>query len=151
MKKAKVLAVASIGGHWIQLLRLTKAFSTEIELIYISTDDKIRVMVSESKFYKISDFSRWNAYKIVPVLFQVIRIIVRENPSAVISTGAAPGLVCLFIAKLAGKKTIWVDSLANVDQLSLSGRIASKFASRIYTQWEHLSSDNIYFSGSILN
>ena len=150
-KKVKVLAVASIGGHWIQLLRLTKAFDPQIKLIYISTNNKCKEMIPDNRFYKISDFSRWDFYKIFPVFFQAIRIIVKENPSAVISTGAAPGLICLFIAKLGGKKTIWVDSLANVDKLSLSGKIASKFVSRTYTQWEHLAENNkIRFVGSTL-
>jgi UDP-N-acetylglucosamine:LPS N-acetylglucosamine transferase len=71
------------------------------------------------------------------------------HPAAVITTGAAPGLVALFAAKLCGVKTIWIDSVANVEHLSASGRVARKFADRVYTQWENLSTDNIYYKGNI--
>ena len=68
----------------------------------------------------------------------------------VISTGAAPGLICLFAAKLCGKKTIWIDSIANIQKLSMSGCVASKFVSRTYTQWEHLTDSHILYAGDVL-
>jgi hypothetical protein len=43
---------------------------------------------------------------------------------------------------LFGKKTIWIDSLANFDRISVSGRIASLFSNLILTQWEHLEGYN---------
>ena len=34
-KKLKVFAVASIGGHWVQLLRIAKALEKEFDVVYI--------------------------------------------------------------------------------------------------------------------
>jgi len=51
--------------------------------------------------------------------------------------------------KLLGRKTIWIDSIANVNHLSLSGRIAAIFVSRVYTQWQHLSTEKINYAGDI--
>lgn len=149
MKKIKILAAASIGGHWIQLLRITGAMDNETDIIYLSTHSKCATMVTGHTFYQLKDFSRWDFYKLVPAFFSALRLIRKESPDVVISTGAAPGLICLFAAKILGKKTVWIDSIANVQHLSFSGRIASIFVSRTYTQWKNLSGKHIYFAGNI--
>lgn len=151
MKKIKVLAVASIGGHWIQLLRLTRTLDLDMEIVYVSTYEECKYMVANRPFYKIPDFSRWNFYRIVPVFFKALKIVWKESPNAVISTGAAPGLVCLLAAKLLGKRTIWLDSIANAYQMSVSGRIASRFVSKTFTQWEEIADGKICYAGSTLN
>lgn len=145
----KIIAVASIGGHWIQLLRIVKPLEEKFEVIYLSTHPKCVTMVEGHPFYLIKDFSRWDCYKMIPEFLNTLRILKKESPKAVITTGAAPGLITLFAAKILGIKTIWIDSIANVEHLSFSGRIASKFASRTYTQWKDLSSNKIIFSGNI--
>ena len=142
-KKLKVFAVASIGGHWVQLLRIAKALEKEFDVVYMSTHEKCATMVEGRVYYSMNDFSRWDFYKMFPELLHSIYIICKEKPSIVITTGAAPGLVCLFAAKICGIRTVWIDSIANVEHISFSGRIASKFASRIYTQWPSLAGNKV--------
>ena len=146
----KVFAVASIGGHWIQLLRIAKPMEEKYEMVYLCTHPKCETMVEGNKFHLISDYSRWDAWKMIPSFFQLLRIVRKEKPDAIITTGAAPGLMCLLAGKILGKKTIWIDSIANVQHLSASGRIAAKFATRVYTQWKDLATDKIVFAGNIL-
>ncbi len=148
-KKLKVFAVASIGGHWVQLLRIAKALEKEFDVVYMSTHEKCATMVEGRIYYSMNDFSRWDFYKMFPELLHSIYIICKEKPSVVITTGAAPGLMCLFAAKICGIRTIWIDSIANVEHISFSGRIASKFASRIYTQWPSLAGNKVIFAGNI--
>ena len=148
-KKLKVFAVASIGGLWVQLLRIAKALEKEFDVVYMSTHEKCATMVEGRVYYSMNDFSRWDFYKMFPELLHSIYIICKEKPSIVITTGAAPGLVCLFAAKICGIRTVWIDSIANVEHISFSGRIASKFASRIYTQWPSLAGNKVIFAGNI--
>ena len=148
-KKLKVFAVASIGGHWVQLLRIAKALEKEFDVVYMSTHEKCATMVEGRVYYSMNDFSRWDFYKMFPELLHSIYIICKEKPSIVITTGAAPGLVCLFAAKICGIRTVWIDSIASVEHISFSGRIASKFASRIYTQWPSLAGNKVIFAGNI--
>ncbi len=150
-RTVKILAVASSGGHWVQLLRITKALENIFEICYVSTLSDRKNSVKGQRLYMISDFSRTDAMKIVPVFVQALKIVRGENPDVIITTGAAPGLVMVFIGWLFRKKTVWIDSLANVRRLSLSGRIASLFASRIYTQWKGLQRDGrVFFAGNVL-
>lgn len=144
------MAVASIGGHWVQLLRIARQMEGQYEVVYLCTHPKCQTMVEGNKFYLMEDYSRWDAWKIVPSFFHLLSIIWREKPKAIMTTGAAPGLMCLLVGKIVGKKTIWIDSIANVQHLSASGRIASRFASKIYTQWKDLATPEVAFAGNIL-
>ena len=137
------------SGHWVQLLRIAKALEKEFDVVYMSTHEKCATMVEGRVYYSMNDFSRWDFYKMFPELLHSIYIICKEKPSIVITTGAAPGLVCLFAAKICGIRTVWIDSIANVEHISFSGRIASKFASRIYTQWPSLAGNKVIFAGNI--
>jgi len=148
----KILAVASSGGHWMQLLRITKSLENKFEVCYVSTIPDRESSTGGQSFQLINDFSRTNAIKIVTAFIQAIRIVRSEKADVIITTGAAPGLVMVFVGWLFRKQTIWIDSLANVEHLSLSGRIASLFVSRTYTQWKGLQDGRkIVFAGNILN
>jgi UDP-N-acetylglucosamine:LPS N-acetylglucosamine transferase len=146
----KILAIASAGGHWIQLLRLKPAFEGH-DLSFASTKKSFADTVKGYKFYSIPDASRWNKLKLVYSLFCVLKLIFVLRPNIVITTGAAPGLMGIIAGKLIGAKTVWVDSIANVENLSMSGKIAASIADKSYTQWPELSNSKITFSGSVLS
>jgi UDP-N-acetylglucosamine:LPS N-acetylglucosamine transferase len=150
MASHKLLAAASIGGHWIQLLRIVSPSNTGLETVYLSTHPECSNMVKNHKFYTITEFSRWDFYKLFHTFFQAFKIIWKEKPDIVITTGAAPGMIVLFAARLFGKKTVWIDSIANVEHISLSGRIASMFATKTYTQWESLATSKFSYAGNVL-
>jgi len=145
----KVLAIASKGGHWVELLRLMPAFSG-MEVVFVSTQKDLADTVSGHKFYTVPDANRWNKYKLIQIFFLVARIVNKERPKFIISTGAAPGLLALAAGKLLGIRTIWVDTIASAEKLSLSGKIAIRFVDRVYTQWPELSGPKVIYAGNIL-
>lgn len=143
------MAVASIGGHWVQLLRIARPMEEHYDMLYVSTHPKCATMVEGQKFYQTTDFSRSDAWRLIPSFFKAVKTVWREKPDAIITTGAAPGLVFLMAGKLIGVKTIWIDSIANAEHLSASGRMASRFASRTYTQWKDLATEKIQYAGNV--
>ncbi|PKP46553.1 MAG: oligosaccharide biosynthesis protein Alg14 [Bacteroidetes bacterium HGW-Bacteroidetes-11] len=149
-KPKKILAVASGGGHWIQLMRLKPAFEG-CDLVYLSTHDGYKKLVQNSRFYKVTDANRWNKLKLLKMAFEVRKVVIREKPDVIISTGAAPGLFAILWGRLSGSKTIWLDSIANVEKLSMSGRIVKPFAHLHLTQWEHLASNSTLFKGNVIS
>ncbi|OOQ57089.1 glycosyltransferase family protein [Mucilaginibacter pedocola] len=145
----KVLAVASIGGHWIQLLRLMPLFK-EHDVTFMSTNPSLQDTVKEYKFYHVPDSNRRDKVALMKSTLSVSWLVFKIWPRVIITTGAAPGLIAIFAGKLIGAKTIWIDSIANVDRLSMSGKMALKIADRVYTQWEHLQTEQVIYSGNIL-
>ena len=134
----KVLAVASGGGHWVQLLRLRPAFAG-CDVAYITVQASYNDQLESGRFYAVTDATRWSRWNLLQMIAEVTWIVFKERPDIVISTGAAPGLVALRIGKLLGAKTIWIDSIANVEQMSMSGMRVRGFTDLWLTQWPEVS------------
>jgi len=145
-----VFAIASIGGHWVQLLRLMPLFSSN-NVSFMSTKPSLEETVSGHRYYLVPDANRKNKVGLIKCCLSIGTKIVFARPKVIVTTGAAPGLFGIVIGKILGVKTVWIDSIANVEKLSLSGKIASKIADRVYTQWEHLATSKIMFAGNILD
>ena len=151
-KKPKVLAIASPGGHWIQLNKICNPLDDQFDMVYVTPGAQYASAAKNSrKVLTITDASADSKLKLIPLAFQLISIFIKEKPTAIISTGAAPGAIAFLLAKTLPIKTIWVDSIANVSQLSRSGRMVQKHADKVITQWEPLSDgEKILYKGSIL-
>lgn len=135
----RVMAISSGGGHWVQLLRLRPAFEGT-ETFFVSLDPSSAADVPGHRYYTIRDASRKNLPAFLVVAFQLLRILMKERPRVVVTTGSAPALVAIFLARrLFGARTIWVDSIANVERLSTSGQTAGKIADIWLTQWPELA------------
>lgn len=149
-RRTRVLGVASGGGHWVELLRLAPAFEHH-DLALATVDRAYRSQAGAARFYTVRDVTRWDKLRWAQTLAQLVWILARERPDVVVSTGALPGYFGLRIAKWLGARTIWVDSIANVDELSLSGQKAGRHADLWLTQWPHLAtSGGPQFRGTVL-
>jgi hypothetical protein len=144
------MAVASGGGHWVQLLRLRPAFAN-CDTLFVTVHESYRSQVADHRFYVIPDATRWNKLGFLIMAFKLALIVWKERPEIVISTGAAPGYAALRLGRLIGARTIWLDSLANVEKLSLSGAKIGRYADLWLTQWEHLAKrEGPYYAGAVL-
>lgn len=148
--KKRIMAVSSGGGHWVELLRLCEAFAGH-DLALATVGAANRIDAGNARFYTLRDVTRWNKVQWPAAILGLLWVLLRERPDIVVSTGALPGYFALRLAKLFGARTIWVDSLANVDDLSMSGRMVGKHADLWLTQWPHLAtSAGPYYRGSVL-
>jgi biofilm PGA synthesis N-glycosyltransferase PgaC len=146
----RVLCVSSGGGHWVEMLRLAPALEGH-DLAFATVDDAYRAGIPGGRFYKIDEVTRWEKWRIPVVAAQLARIVLRERPDVLLSTGALPGYIALRLGRLAGARTVWVDSIANVDELSMSGHRIGKHADLWLTQWPHLARpEGPYYRGSVL-
>ena len=145
----KVLAVASGGGHWVQLLRLRPAYSHH-HVTYVSTNAAYAKDV-DGQLLTVTDANMNEKLKLTRMFFEMFVHLLRVRPDIVITTGAAPGFAALTLGRLLGAKTVWVDSIANSEELSSSGKQAGRFAHTWLTQWEHLAKpEGPKFWGAVL-
>jgi len=142
--------VASGGGHWTQMMRLRRAFEG-MEEVFVGVREMYRSDVLPQRFYSIRDVSRLNKWAILFTLAELFFIIARERPEVVVTTGSAPGMLALRIGKMFKARTVWIDSIANVEEMSLSGRSARRYADLWLTQWQHLEKpEGPRYWGSVL-
>lgn len=151
MKPApRILAVSSGGGHWVQLLRLRPAFEGA-DVAFVTVDRAYRADVPGHRFHTVVDATRWNKVALVRMAVKIAWILVRERPSVIVSTGAAPGYFAIRLGKFLGARTLWLDSIANADEVSMTGQLVAKRADLALTQWEHLSGQGgLAYRGSVL-
>ena len=149
-RRLRLMAVSSGGGHWVQLLRLVPAFA-QCDVTFVTVRDSYRAQVADHRFYAVNDATRWNKFGLIALTLKLAWISLKEMPHVVVSTGAAPGYIALRLARLLGAKTIWLDSIANAEELSLSGQMVGQYADLWLTQWQHLGKPNgPHYAGSVL-
>jgi UDP-N-acetylglucosamine:LPS N-acetylglucosamine transferase len=150
IKRPKILAIASGGGHWIQLLRLRPAF-IGADLSYASVNAALAADVEGHPFYRFPDANRQQKLALLLQILRIAWILLRVRPDVIVSTGASCGYVAIRMGRLLGARTLFIDSIANAERLSLSGHLACRHANLMLTQWPHLSSEEgAQYKGSVL-
>ena len=146
----RILAISSGGGHWIELLRLQPSFG-DAAIHFVTVRPDYREDISHGDFHTVRDATQWNPIGAIILALQVLLLVVRIRPDVVVSTGAAPGYFALRFGKLCGARTIWIDSMANVEQLSKAGRMAGKYADLWLTQWPGLARETgPHYAGQVI-
>ena len=149
-RRRRVLLISSGGGHWVQLLRLQSAW-TRHEAVYVTVQAHYAEQVPGHVFHTITDATRWDRWRIFRMVVEVAVLVLRLRPDVIVTTGAAPGVVALRVGKWLGASTVWIDSIANVEAVSLSGIKVRACADLWLTQWEHLARpEGPYYTGSVL-
>ena len=149
MTPTRVLAIASGGGHWVQLLRLRPAWDG-CAVTYATVHADSAGDVAPAPLLTFADASRADWWRLPFVAAQMAAIVLRVRPHVVVTTGAAPPLFALLFARAAGARTLWVDSIANGEVLSSSGRLARGIATQRLTQWPALATAGVDYWGSVL-
>jgi Oligosaccharide biosynthesis protein Alg14 like len=122
----------------VQLRRVIPAFEGHT-VIYVTINPAYRSDVPGEPIYIVNDATRWDRLGSLRLALSILWILLRERPDAVISTGAAPGCFAILFGRLLGARTIWLDSIANVEAMSMSGRMVRRFSGLWLTQWPHLA------------
>lgn len=149
--RRRVLAVASGGGHWVQLLRLRPALANQ-DVTYVTVNRAARDQIGSERLYVVPDATRWTKVRLIVLMIKMFFIVIRTRPEVVISTGAAPGYFGVLFGKMFGAQTLWIDSIANVEHLSLSGKKARRIADTTLTQWQHLADEDsgLVYAGAVV-
>ena len=104
---------------------------------YVLNDQALLAKDMQNKTYFITHAER--NWKMLINLWEAFKILRRERPDVLLSTGA--GLIVPFslVARfLFGIKTIYIETMAYVDRPSLTGRAMYYLADFFYYQWPSL-------------
>ena len=152
-RRKRVLAISTRGGHWVELRRLAPAFAG-CDVTWCTTDPDYRAELAaeEGAFRAVPEANRWQRLRLLRQVVAVFWTLLRVRPDVVISTGSSPGLFAVLIGRrLFRARTIWVQSLADTEGMSMSGGLAGRHADLWLTQWEHLARpEGPHYHGAIL-
>lgn len=83
----------------------------------------------------VPDCNRNERIKAAWCLLSVAFLVLRLRPDVIVTTGALPGFFALAIGRKLGIRTLWLDSVANAEEMSMAGKKAKAHADRWLTQW----------------
>lgn len=72
-------------------------------------------------------------------LWEAWIVLRRERPSVMLSAGAGPIVPFALVGKLFGIPTVYIETLAQVVEPSLTGRIMYRLADKFFYQWKSLA------------
>jgi len=131
----KICIVSSCGGHLTEV-RALKPVYDRYEHFYVLNDRVLLPNDMKGKTYFIHHSERdWLFFL---NLWEALKILKKEKPALILSTGAGPAVPFAIISKLLGIRTVFVETFNRVKEPSLSGRIMYRLADRFFFQWRVL-------------
>ncbi|MCX8110000.1 MAG: UDP-N-acetylglucosamine transferase subunit ALG14 [Syntrophorhabdaceae bacterium] len=142
-----IYVVASTGGHMTQALNVIDAFEdTDIFLITLDFPNVRNIAIKKLKqIYRIKLWFKYSIKLGVPFtlmvsFFTIFRIFLKNRPDIIFSTGSEIAIPTFFVGKfLFRARTIYMESLTRVHDLSMTGKILYKFSDVFLVQWKELT------------
>lgn len=136
----KICLVASSGGHWEELMCLDKLINNE-ECFFVTEKGMQAAEAKMKKIYEFPQINRKEKHFLIHFfrLFREARkILKKEKPEIVISTGALVSYPFCLLGKLYGSKVIYIESFARVYKGSFTGKLVYPYVDLFLVQWESL-------------
>ena len=136
----KACFVASSGGHWEELMCL-RSIAEEHETFYVTEDGGQARDSSLQNVYRLPQINRRQKdfpWRFLKLMISAGKIMFREKPDVVVTTGALITFPFCLYGKLLGAKVIYIETFARVNDRSLTGRLVYPIADLFLVQWESL-------------
>ena len=138
----KVCLVGSSGGHLTHLYML-KPFWQNKERFWVTFDkaDAQSLLEGENMYpcYYPTNRNIKNLIRNTIVAWKVLR---KEKPDLIISSGAAVAVPFFYLGKLFGAKTIYIEVFDRIDASTVTGKLVYPIADKFIVEWEEML--NVY-------
>lgn len=156
MKDAFKLCVgASSGGHMTELaalLELQERWPVAPSMYVSTLEISLSATPTHVSTHVIGECDRHQPIMAVKTLAKSLFIARRERPDVVVTTGSLPLALFSLTCKLFGAKIIWIDSISQIDRISMSGRLIKPIADLFLVQWPELAQryQDVRYAGELV-
>lgn len=138
MKSNKVCLVGSSGGHLTHLY-LLKPFWEEKDRFWVTFGkEDAKSILENEKMYECYFPTNRNIKNLIKNTFLAIKIIRKEKPKLIISSGAGVAVPFFYIGKIFGAKTIFIEVFDRIDKPTITGKLVYPVADIFIVQWEEM-------------
>lgn len=133
----KIALVCTQGGHLTETLQVLDAFKGH-EFFFVthySARDEELLAIAPTFF---CDNIGERPLVFLHTMVWALRLLLRECPQVIFSTGSEIALPFFFWGRLLGIKTIFLESWCRVSGLSRTGRLAYPLVDEFWVQWPQL-------------
>ena len=139
-KNIKLCFAASSGGHYEQLMMLKPLMEKYDSFVITEKTDYSAEAKGEKTYYmkQVNRREKDFIWQMGQNVWKSIDIYRKEKPDVVICTGVLAMIPICLIAKLHGKKLIYIESFAKVTSATRTGKLLYKYADQFYVQWPEM-------------
>lgn len=142
LKKLKVCLVGSSGGHLTHLYML-KPIWEDMDRFWVTFDkEDANSTLEGEKVYHCYYPTNRNIKNLIKNTFLAIKVLHKEKPDLIISSGAAVAVPFFWLGKLRGAKTIYIEVFDRIDKSTLTGKLVYPVTDKFIVQWEEMK--NVY-------
>lgn len=140
----KVLFISSTGGHLNELLQLKPMFSKYDSYLITEKTKTNKNVINEdlNNIYYLVYGTKSNLLKYLFVFsFNIIKsfyLFIKIRPEYIITTGAHTAVPMCYIGKLFRRKIIYIETFANMNTKTLTGKLVYPIADLFVVQWESM-------------
>ena len=142
--KKKVLFISSTGGHLNELMQLAPLFE-KYEYHIITEKDEASKALKEKYKGKISYLPYGTRTKIFSYIFKYFYLCIKTiyyyikiRPKVIITTGTHTAGPMSYLGKIVGSKIIYIETFANKNKKTATGRLVYPIAYVSIVLWEGL-------------
>lgn len=134
----KICFPTSSGGHLTHLMQLKPLWSRHDRFwVTFDKEDAASKLEGERVYHCFFPTNR-NVPNLLRNTALAWRLLRRERPDVVISTGAAVAVPFFILGRLMGAKTVYIEIIDRVDSATLTGRLVYPFTDLFVVQWPEL-------------
>jgi len=135
-KNIKVCLVGSSGGHLAQL-HLLKPFWEKKNRFWVTFNKTdANSMLKDEKIYYCYYPTNRNLFNLIRNTFVALKVLLKERPNLIMSSGAAPAIPFFYLGKLFGAKLVYVEVFDRYDKATVTGKIVYPITDKFIVQWE---------------
>jgi len=131
----KIAIVSSCGGHLTEVRCLREAYAGH-DHFYVVNEPIALPDDMAGRTYFIRHAER--DWRVLANLVEAWRILRRERPSLLLSTGAGPAVPFAIVARWLRIPVVFVETMTRVRRPSLTGRLMYLLADDFFYQWTEL-------------
>lgn len=132
----KICFITSSGGHLTHLIQLKEWWKHKERFwVTFEKEDSKSILKEEKKYWCYFPTNR-NIKNLIKNTFLAIKILRKEKPDLIVSTGAAPAIPFFYFGKLFGAKLVYIEVYDRIDKPTLTGKIVYPISDLFVLQWE---------------
>ena len=134
----KIALVGSSGGHLTHLYLLKKFWENEDRFWVTFDKTDAKSILKEERFYPCYYPTNRNVKNTIKNTILAFKILRKEKPDLIISSGAAVAVPFFWLGKLFCAKTVYIEIFDRIDKPTLTGKLVYPVTDKFIVQWEEL-------------
>lgn len=135
----KICLVCSSGGHLTQLYML-KSFYNKHDHFWVTFDKPdSKSLLKDEKMYGCCYPTNRSIKALIKNIFIAFKVLKKEKPDLIISTGAAVAVAFFYVGKIFYKtKNIFIEVFDRIDKPTLTGKTVYRVSDHFIVQWKEM-------------